>query len=325
MTPTVTIGIPTYNRSRLLSEAIQSVQRQTYQDFEIVVSDDCSVDDTEDVVRGFQDPRIRYARTPENLRPPRNWNVCIRLAQGKFFSLLPDDDLYAPDYLKEMVKALEAHPEVGFAQCGFYQVDQQLRYLQSLCPHPTSLVLAGEAALTWQLERLACLPVTVLFRRKTMLQMGLWREDYWDDWAFIIRTAYRHGFTFVPKRLAYNRVHDSNLNRHLVSEGRDTVLDLINQQTDVFAEALPTTDRLIAFRAHLNRQASQHAVLLGLGAFLRGEWPKAFFQLNRARQLYAFAWLDPAPFQLWLTIRAEIRRERKRRAAAQATHPLIQF
>ncbi len=320
---TVSIGIPTYNRSDLLRQAIQSVLQQTWQDFEVIVSDDCSTDDTATVVQGFNDDRIKYFRTATNLRPPRNWNQCVRMAGGEFFGLLPDDDVYCPTFLSEMLAALRAQPQAAFAQCSYYQVDAQLRCLSMVRPASQPLSLKGESALAWQIERLACAPVALLFRRSTMLDLGLWREDYWDDWAFIIRLAYRFGFTFVSMPLACARAHEANLNQQLRAAGRDPILDLINQQADVFAEALPASAGLIKLRAKLNRQLSQHCLLLALGALRRRNWRRARLHFERARNLYALAGFDPGVVKLWLHLRTEARRMRAEQEAAQRAEPII--
>lgn len=325
MCPTVSVGIPTYNRSVLLSQAIQSVLQQSYQDFEIIVSDDSSSDLTPEVVRSFADPRIRYHRTATNLRPPRNWNECVRLAKGEFFALLPDDDVYLPGFLEAMVVVLQQQPNIGFAQCGFVGVDEHLRCLEVVEAHSLPLKLSGESAVIWQMEHLACNPVALLFRRSAMLAMGLWREDYWDDWAFIIRLAYRYGFVFVPKLLACNRTHDQNLSRQLFVEGRDGILDRINQQADVFGEALPATPALIALRARLDRQLSHYCVFTALRSLRRGEWAKARFHFARARQLYALAGIDPRIIKQISDGLAARVRGRRNREAARRREPVIKL
>lgn len=325
MKPSVSVGIPTYNRSGLLQQAIQSVLQQTYQDFEIIVSDDCSPDDTAQVVQAFHDPRIRYHRTVTNLRPPRNWNECVRLARGEFFALLPDDDVYCATFLEELVSALSASPSLGFAQCGYYSVDEQLRGIQTRQAATAPLTLKADRAVIWQMQNLACIPAACLFRREAMLDLGLWRErtGYWDDWAFIVRLAYRYGFTYVPRVLTCNRVHAQNLNRTLRHEERDAVLDLLNQQADVFGETLPLTAALESLRAHLNRELSQHCVLLALSALRRRDWSRARFHARRARQLYALAGFDPGFIKLRLYLRSEAGREAQLRQAAQTREPIV--
>lgn len=106
--PTVTVCIPTYRGAHLLGATLASVLAQTWQDFELLVVDDQSPDDTADCVAAFQDPRIRYHRNPSNLGPEGNWNRCLDLARGRYFKLLPHDDLLAPDCLASQVAVLEA-------------------------------------------------------------------------------------------------------------------------------------------------------------------------------------------------------------------------
>jgi glycosyltransferase involved in cell wall biosynthesis len=325
MAPTVSIGIPTFNRPAFLTQAIQGVLRQTFQDFEIIISDDCSTDNTPEVARGIGDPRIHYHRTQTNLRPPRNWNECVRLAQGEFFALLPDDDAYFPNFLAEMVSALRAQPEAAFAQCAYYIADEQLRCLTTVQAARGPFTMRGADALHWHLETMSCMPVALLFRRTAMCALGLWREDYWDDWAFIIRLAYRFGFTFVPQLLAVNRVHNQNLNRKLYREGIDVIQQHISQQADVFSIALPMQPKTEALSARLNRGLSQHSMLLAGSAVIHGHWRKAPFHLVRAYRLYALAWFDPRFVALWWRIRNEVRQRREWQDFAQHRRPLLQL
>ena len=325
MSPTVSIGIPTYNRATLLGQTIKSVLRQSYLDFEIIISDDCSPDDTEDVVRGLGDVRIRYHRTPSRLGVPGNWNQCVRLAHGEFFALLPYDDIYFPDFLEVMVGALRQVPEAGFAQCGFYSVDEDLRCIRPRLAHPESLTLLGEAAIIWELQHFLCNPVAMLFRRAAMVEMGLWREDYWDDWAFIVRLAYRRGVTFVPKLLSCVRYHDQNLSRQIVDSGFDNIQNIINQQADVFGEALPATPLLLALRAERDRHMSYMCMIAAVRSLQRREWVKARHHFSRARHLNALAGVDFGFIGLALTNALERRRERERREEARLKIPVIEL
>lgn len=106
--PTVTVAIPTYRGAAYLSEAIGSVLRQSFTDFELVVIDDNSPDNTQEIVAAFKDPRLIYLRNPANLGPQGNWNRCLEVARGKYFKLLPHDDLLQTDCLKRQVQVLEA-------------------------------------------------------------------------------------------------------------------------------------------------------------------------------------------------------------------------
>ena len=106
--PLVSICIPSYKGAAYLQETIESVLQQSYSHFELWVVDDASPDDTAAVVARFDDPRIRFVRNPRNLGPEGNWNRCLEVATGKYYKLLPQDDLLSPDSLAEHVAILEA-------------------------------------------------------------------------------------------------------------------------------------------------------------------------------------------------------------------------
>ena len=104
--PLVSVVLPTYNRAPILGHAIRSVLDQTCRDFELIVVDDNSKDNTGEVVRSFDDPRIRYVRNEENLKLPRGLNKGFSLSRGKFLTWTSDDNLYAPPALERMAAVL---------------------------------------------------------------------------------------------------------------------------------------------------------------------------------------------------------------------------
>lgn len=106
--PLVSVCIPTYRGAAFLAASIDSVLNQTYPHFELWVLDDNSPDDTQALVARYTDPRIKYLRNATNLGPQGNWNRCLELAQGKYYKLLPHDDLLAADCLEQQVAVLEA-------------------------------------------------------------------------------------------------------------------------------------------------------------------------------------------------------------------------
>ena len=117
--PKVTVGIPTYNRSAFLRQSIESALAQSYPDFRLVITDNASTDDTAEVVASYDDPRIVYTRSEENVGMTANFNRVLELTDTEFVTLLYDDDLFYPDYLKHTVEALEHHPDVGAVHTGF--------------------------------------------------------------------------------------------------------------------------------------------------------------------------------------------------------------
>jgi hypothetical protein len=116
--PTVSFVIPCYKLSHLLPECIRSICAQTYEDFEILIMDDCSPDDTQAVAASFHDQRIRYVRNNTNLGHLRNYNKGIELTRGKYIWLISADDyLRRPYVLERYVDAMEHNPQVGYTFC----------------------------------------------------------------------------------------------------------------------------------------------------------------------------------------------------------------
>lgn len=117
--PTVSIGIPTYNRSALLRQAVDSVLAQTYGDLELFVFDDGSTDDTAEVMAGYRDPRITYVRNERNLGHPANVTQILQAGSAPYVGMLFDDDVMFPDHLERLVPLLERHPRAAAAHSAY--------------------------------------------------------------------------------------------------------------------------------------------------------------------------------------------------------------
>lgn len=112
--PLVSVCIPTYNYANFLPQAIESVLKQTIQDFELIVVDDASTDATDEVMARYtDDPRVTYVRNETNRGLFKNFNYSASLAAGKHLKFLCADDWLAPDYLARTTALLEANPELG--------------------------------------------------------------------------------------------------------------------------------------------------------------------------------------------------------------------
>lgn len=114
--PKVTVLMPTYNVAPYVKEAVESVLRQTYDDFELLVIDDCSTDNTLDVVREVDDSRIRVVRNERNLGLADNLNRGLSLITTEYVARMDGDDIALPYWLEKEMNYLESHPEVGI--CG---------------------------------------------------------------------------------------------------------------------------------------------------------------------------------------------------------------
>jgi glycosyltransferase involved in cell wall biosynthesis len=124
-TPRLTIGLPVYNGENVLTESIEALLGQSFEDFELIISDNASTDGTEGICRQYerQDRRIRYVRQPRNIGLAPNHNYTLNLATGELFKWASHDDLYARDLLKMCVEALDAHPDVVLAHSWTARID----------------------------------------------------------------------------------------------------------------------------------------------------------------------------------------------------------
>ena len=123
-TPLVSVCIPVFNGEKYISECINSVLRQTENNFELIVVDNCSTDNTLEIVATYNDPRINVFKNTTNLGSIRNFNRCIELAQGEFFVLLPHDDILMPTMLETFTKPLIADPQIGLAYSSCYIINE---------------------------------------------------------------------------------------------------------------------------------------------------------------------------------------------------------
>src|SRR6266516_2784484 len=123
--PRLSIGLPVYNGENYLAESLDALLGQSYEDFELIISDDASTDGTADICHryGKQGSRIRYIRQPRNIGRVPNHNFVVGQARGELFKWASSDDLYARDLLKRCVDALDEYPQVVLAHSWSAVID----------------------------------------------------------------------------------------------------------------------------------------------------------------------------------------------------------
>ena len=131
--PTVSILIPTFQYGHFLNEAIDSVINQDYQDFELVISDDGSRDNSAAIIQAYalRDKRIRYIIQPKNIGMVNNWNYCLGEARGKYIKyVFADDSLLHKESLGKLVQSLEDNPQAAMASCARQITDENSTSLE---------------------------------------------------------------------------------------------------------------------------------------------------------------------------------------------------
>jgi glycosyltransferase involved in cell wall biosynthesis len=153
---TASIGLPVHNGGRYLGEAIGSALAQTFSDFELVICDNASTDDTAEICLGFQreDPRVRYVRNEINVGVVANHNRCVELSRGRYFMWLASDDLLGPSLLERCVDALENEPAATMAFPRLKYIDSSGAVTGSQTIADLSILAEDGGARAWKLMKL---------------------------------------------------------------------------------------------------------------------------------------------------------------------------
>ena len=132
--PFVSVCIPVFNGVNYIKDCINSVLKQSYTNFELLIVDNCSIDETQSLVENYNDERIRYIRNNLNIGALNNFNKCIEMAAGEYFVLLPHDDILLPGALQEFVSALE-NKNIGFVYSAMQVIDENGNTLHKKINH----------------------------------------------------------------------------------------------------------------------------------------------------------------------------------------------
>jgi glycosyltransferase involved in cell wall biosynthesis len=219
----VSVIIPTYNYGKYLGEAIQSVLGQTFADFELIVVDDGSTDNTREVVDSFSDPRIKYIYQ-ENRGLSAAENTGIKASCGEYISILGADDMWPPENLALKVKLLDAHPDIGLVCSDAYVFDNHTgatigRFWRDKPFHDwVDPQRAAKQPLKEMLIR-GCFvaPQTVLVRRQAFTDVGYFDESLLthDDWDMFVRIIQRYSIEIMDVPLARLRRHGDNMSTNM--------------------------------------------------------------------------------------------------------------
>jgi glycosyltransferase involved in cell wall biosynthesis len=199
--PVVTFVVPCYKLAHFLPECVASILSQTYRDFEVLIMDDCSPDNTAEVANSFRDPRVRYVRSETNLGNLRNYNKGIGLARGRYVWLISADDRLRRDYvLERYVQLMEAHPRIGYCFCAGIGLEEgrETSILQSYYYGERDTIFDGRAFVSRLLDGRGILSPSVMVRKECYEKVSMFPLDLphqgdmyvWCKWALRYDVAY---------------------------------------------------------------------------------------------------------------------------------------
>jgi glycosyltransferase involved in cell wall biosynthesis len=208
--PKVSIGLPVYNGERYLDAAIASLLAQTFVDFELILCDNASTDETARICEKYahQDARVRYFRESRNTGVIRNHNRTIELSVGEYFKWAAHDDVHLPRFLESCVATLESTPEAVLAFPRTRLIDENGNAIRDY-PHP--LDLSRPARIERFLQYVGASHILVedygLMRNSILKSTPLLGNYAWSDMVLFAELALYGTFVEVPEVLFYRREH----------------------------------------------------------------------------------------------------------------------
>jgi len=200
--PTVSIIIPTYNRAHLVGRAIRSVLNQTYQDFEIIVVDDASIDNTEEVVKSFEDNRIRYIRHEKNKGAAAARNTGIKAARGEFIAFQDSDDEWLPEKLeKQMDIFQDLSKEIAVVYTDILKVEKGKTFHErdpSIMPEEGAIC---KKRIDFRVKGIFL--QSSVIRKESLITVGMLDENLqrYHDLDLFIRLATKYSFYHIDEPL----------------------------------------------------------------------------------------------------------------------------
>jgi glycosyltransferase involved in cell wall biosynthesis len=215
--PLVSIIIPTYNRAHLISETIRSVLNQTFDNWEILIIDDGSEDQTDELIDAFQDRRIKYLCIQHTGNFGRVRNEGLKLASGIYIAFLDSDDIWEPHKLEKQIALLEQHD-------GAYFIFNNVEFFgtESFSQPPGFAEFLHGNFLIPMLEEngLVFYPSTLLFHRKVIEKIGLLDESlvFANDLKYFLTLSHHFTGIFINDRLVKIRRHKLNTTRFVSAD-----------------------------------------------------------------------------------------------------------
>ena len=211
----VSVLLPAY-KAKYLAESIRSVLSQTYNDLELIIVNDKSPEDLTSIVESFNDSRIRYYINKENIGSKdlvANWNYCLSLAQGEYFCLICDDDIYEPTFVEEMLSLAQLYPECNVFRSGVSIINKKGDVYDH---YPSSPSWESSEDYIWHVLRgYRCQTITEWFyRRAPIVQQGGFVSfplAWYSDFMSIFKFSTEGGIASTTKRLVTFRMSGDNI------------------------------------------------------------------------------------------------------------------
>lgn len=211
--PKVSVCIPTHNCGHFISEAINSVLLQDFKDYELIISDNASTDNTKNIIDSYDDSRIKYFKNKHNIGFVNNLNLCIDLSNGEYIIFLCADDVWYPGILRKEVNVLDQNPRVVFVHTGFKHIGERSSKGRAAC-NRWQKIMSGTSFFREYFKGLrpVCLSSSMA-RIDFVRKIGGFIADFSNaaDFAMWLRLALEGNVAYLKEVLTGYRIHSSSL------------------------------------------------------------------------------------------------------------------
>ncbi len=225
----ISICVPTYNGGSFVGAALASIVSQTLADFELIVSDDCSYDDTPQVVRAIRDPRLVWKPNDRRLGLVGNWNRCIDLASNEYVNIFHQDDVMSPANLERKARVLDENQQVGFVFSNIVTLDSNGTavggHWNPVLPN-SDTVFSGPDFLRLTLTYGNLVPCqTVMARSQCFRRYGNFdsRLHYTPDLEMWLRLALHYDVAYIAEPLVGLRRHPNQESARFLAQAVEVV------------------------------------------------------------------------------------------------------
>lgn len=274
--PKVSLGLPVYNGSNYLEPALKSILGQTFEDFELIISDNASTDSTADICKSYaeQDPRIRYFRQSENIGAAANYNFVFHQARGDYFKWCAHDDLIGSTFLEACAAWLDTHDDyVGSFPKDVSFIDEQDGFLGTVDVNlnPGDLSPGKRFAHYIDMGFIHCGVFFGLYRRKALDGSGLHGAFIASDRVFIGEMLLRGRIAQVEGTKMFFRRHPEQYSRRELHDQSDAIvwLDPNQKDTRIMRRRRYVSENIKAIK---RSPIPQHERLVALQAVARLAW-----------------------------------------------------
>lgn len=204
----VSIIMPSYNTGRFIKETIESVQSQTYTNWELIVVDDCSTDNTDDVINEFlSDERIHYIKNEKNSGAAVSRNKALKEAKGKWIAFLDSDDLWSPDKLEKQISFMKEYG-YHFSYTNYSEIDEDSNPLGKMVTGPKKITRIGLYSYCW----MGCLTVMYDVEIVGLIQIEDIKKN--NDYAMWLKVCHKASCHLLNQDLGKYRKRTGSISNH---------------------------------------------------------------------------------------------------------------